>query len=763
MLKLNLFFRIIVFSVFILLISERCLFSQSLNWENLTDLKNITSVTADPNSNNIYCASKGGLYSVDVTTGKVVTKYTNLDGLLNNNVSSVTVDNKRRLWIGAVDGTISILNLSDNSWKYIYDIKNSTESNKSINYLYSAGNFMYIATGYGIQKVSTVNFSFVDAPYYKLGTFPTNTTVYSLTLNNNVLYAATKSGVAYANTVTSNLNDPGSWINYNIVPLNTEVRTIESSGNKIFAGSHAGFNYFDGTAWFPYPNTIVDSGNTKFIKSIQNNIYFISENSVYSANADDLPNINLILTTNNYSVLSSYSNASLIAGLSDNGIILPAISSSNYIFPNSPFTNVFSQITINNDDDIWAAGGLPNNGFYKYDGAQWENYNLATHPEIGNSNWFQKIVSGNGIVWALGFGGGPSRIIGSEITNYNPGNSILPGISGAPNFCVPYGGAYDNNGFLWLSFFGTNTGSSLYSNLGENQWFAYPNPSIITSATLSEIAVDALNTKWIVSGGSRSGVYFFNENSTYTNTSDDVYGFYNNSDFGSEVTNVYDIIVDKNNEVWIATNNGIFIIANPDAAVRNPNLLPAPVKLGIISGNLRVPFTENCISLTNDILNNKWIGTETNGVFHLSSDGSTLIGQFNTVNSPVVDNQIKTVEVSKKSGKAYFGTNVGLSSYQTDAIEPLLEFDQIIASPNPYLIPSNVNLKIDGLIENSTIKILSISGEVVTQFDSPGGRIAVWNGYNQNNELTPTGIYIIVAYNSDGSEVGKGKVAVVRK
>ena len=86
------------------------------------------------------------------------------------------------------------------------------------------------------------------------------------------------------------------------------------------------------------------------------------------------------------------------------------------------------------------------------------------------------------------------------------------------------------------------------------------------------------------------GVYYFNENTTYTNYADDIYGFYSNSDFGSEVTNVYDVIVDRNNEVWIATNNGILLSIIFGAAIQNPGQKPPAQKLGIISGNLKVPF-----------------------------------------------------------------------------------------------------------------------------------------------------------------------------
>lgn len=738
-------------------------FSQNSKWENFTDLKNISSLATDTVAGRIYCASSGGLYTVEASTGVVLSKYTNLNGLINNDLTSIALDNSKKLWIGASDGSISILNLQNLTWKYIFDIKNSTETNKSINFLYQAGSYMFVATGYGIQKISDINYSFVDAPYYKLGNFPNNTAVYSLTVNSNILYAATKTGIAYADYTNSNLNNPSTWSNFTGLNLSSEVRTIETYANKIFAGSLTGFGYFDGISWLPYPNSSVSNQSTVFIKTIGSNLYFISGSSVFYSNISDLSNIKQFQSSNSYKTLSYDNQRQPVLGLLDNGITMNSSGYSKYVFPNSPYSNSFNQIVIDNNNNIWAAGGTSNSGFYKFNGSSWENYNITTHPGIGYSNWFQKVAYGNGNVWALGYGGGPSLILGDTILNYNPSNSILPGISNNPNFCATYGGAYDNFGVFWLTFFATNSGRSLYALNTNNQWIGFINPSIIGSSSLSEVAVDSYNTKWIVSSGSRSGIYFFNENGSLDNPADDIYGFYDNSDFGSEVTNVTDVIVDKNNEVWITTNNGVFIINNPFAAIQNPNLKPRPQKLGIISGNLKVPFTENCISITYDILNSKWIGTETNGVYHLSPDGSTLIEQLNTSRTPILANKVSTLAVSNETGKAYFGTQKGMSSYNTDAIEPVQDFDKISASPNPYILPSSVNLKIDGLVENSIVKILTLSGEVVSEFDSPGGRIAFWNGRNQNNEFAATGIYIIVAFNNDGSKVGTGKVAIVNK
>ncbi len=476
-------------------------YSQEAQWINYTDLKSVTSIAYDSAGNQTYCASKGGLFAVDNQSGAVVKKYSNLDGLININLTSLAIDRNRRLWIGASDGSISILDLGSSSWKYIFDIKNSTESNKIINFLYPVGNFMFVATGYGIHKVSVSNLTFIDAPYYKLGGFPVNTTVYALASSGNLLYAATKSGVAWGNYVNSNLNNPASWSNYNVAPLNAEVRTVETSGQLVFAGSDGGFSYFNGTSWAPYPNGNVSSRATKDIQLMNDWIFFIGGSNLLVAPLSDLPNVSEYLDPASYSVLARDSrNDWIVSGYTDNGIRING--NFDYIFPNSPYTNIFSQVTLDDDGSIWAAGGLPTNGFYRFDGNKWENYNLSTHPEIGNSNWFQKIVYGNGTVWALGFGGGPTMIRGSEIMNFNPSNSILPGISNDPNFCASYGGAYDLNGAFWVTFFGTNSGSSMYAYYGD-QWLRFLNPSSIAASILSQIAVDSYNTKWVVTAGSR--------------------------------------------------------------------------------------------------------------------------------------------------------------------------------------------------------------------------------------------------------------------
>ncbi len=755
---------IIISLLFIFIISYNSVFARK-KWVNFTDLKNITCLAMDKQSQIAYCGTTGGLFLADLNNGSIIKQYTNIQGLISNNITALTVDNQNKIWIGSSDGSICILDNTNSTFRYILDIKNSTETSKGINAFITYGSFIFVATNFGIIKISTGTYNFIDAPYYQLGSYNSKSAVFDLTILNNKIFAATVSGVAYADFVNSNLNNPSSWTNYNIAPLNANVKTIKSFNGYVFVGSNTGFVYYDGSYWVTYPNP--DFANT-FIKSISpvgNRLYFISNNKAYSAHIDSLVNVLPYNTNDVCNVIISDNNQNPIIGISEKGIYVKVNSNFTYIAPNCPNRNSFEYISEDTYGNIWAASGLFDGGFYKFDGLNWSNFTKEQNPLIGNTNDFRKVICGDNAIWALSWGGGATLIKNNVIRNYSTIDSILPGVPGYPNFCVPYGGAFDNNGYFWMTFYGTNNSKMIYVHLNDTLLTGITNSPIISSgAHFGSMAIDNYNTKWIVSTG-QYGLYFYNENGTIFEPNDDVYGFYSTADYG-DINTITHVIIDKNNTVWVTTNNGVYILDNPLGAIQNPNNKPAFYKLGIISGNLKVPFTENCKTITVDVLNEKWIGTESNGVFHFSEDGTTLIEQFNTSNSPILSNSVNSIVVSGKTGRAYFATLYGLSSIETNAIQPVEKFDKIICKPNPYIIPSSKSptLIIDGLVENSTIKIITLNGEVVAEFTARPGRIDdQWNGTDKKGKLVSTGIYIVVAYNKDGSKVGTGKLAVIRK
>ena len=752
--------KILLITALLCLFSSE-VFSQGATWKNFTNMKEISGFVQAPGTNDLYCASTGGLFTVDMQTGAVTRQFTNIDGLIINDLLSIGLDNLNRLWIGASDGSISIYDYSQDRWEYIFDIRNSNEADKSINDFLLYNGFMYVATGYGIQKIRTSDLTFVDAPYSQLGFFPANTTkVLKLALYSNKLFAATEVGIAYSIDINGNLNNPSSWINYNDVPFDTDILAAEPFDNKIFFGSPDGIRYFDGTSWFVYPNITVTTGSVTALKSIGDRLYMALNNQVYYSTASDLTTINQVQGGANYTVIEEGNNSDPIYGTSGQGIFLNVNSSYTFVAPNGPNTNSFVDIAFDESGTLWAGGGAVQGGFYKYDGVSWTNYNTSNTSGIGTSNDFRSLVPHEGKVWALSFGGGATLLENSTFTNFNTTNSILPGnVPGSP-FCVPTAGAYDLNGIFWTAFWVVEGNQSLFAYKPDGTWQGVTVSAISTNNNgFAKMVVDDFNTKWFNSTVNANRLYYYNDRGTLGTTSDDISGFYSANEFGSDINNLNDVIIDENDEVWVATNNGVFIISSPQSVLNGQK--PTPRKLGIISGNLIVPFTEASESIGVDVLNNKWIGTANNGIFHLSEDGTTLIEQFNVSNSPILSNQITSVAVNSIDGIAYFGTSNGLSSVTTNAIKPLAEFGDIVCSPNPFLLPSSVDLRIDGLIANSTIKIITLTGEVITEFDSPGGKIATWD--NSRNLTLASGIYIVVAFNSDGSQVGKGKFAVVRK
>ena len=164
-----------------------------------------------------------------------------------------------------------------------------------------------------------------------------------------------------------------------------------------------------------------------------------------------------------------------------------------------------------------------------------------------------------------------------------------------------------------------------------------------------------------------------------------------------------------------------------------------------------------------DPLNQKWVGTN-EGLLLVNSDGSRLLASFTAQNSALLSNQIRSIAIDADKGIVYVGTDEGLTSFETPYIKPVESYEELFIYPNPFYVNSGTNLlTIDGLVQDTDIKILSISGALIAEFSSPGGRTAYWDGKDDSGDFVSTGVYIIVAYDSEGNDVITGKVAVLRE
>lgn len=750
------------------------LYSQNTNggWNIYTSLREVKGISLG--NNLVWAASSGGLFNFDPNNSSNIKKYTTLDGLGSNELTAVTASSNGSVWSGAFDGSISVLNSNDGTWRQITDIYNSTEPSKRINAFYEYNNLMFFATEFCIVKFNIPQFQFVDQPYTRYGNLTSPSPVYDIMVINDTLWAATKNGIAYAN-INNNLPIASNWSSFttgNSVLKNNKTNSIVYYNSAVFMGTDSGMVYFqNGTLNSFAPlyngNPIEDpiskltvSGNTMYFSVFSYDGSNRTNFRIFKVSLANINNAELIESGTDVNSLKVNSAGDLLIGTLNNGVNVFRNNTNNYVVPNGPYSNLQSSLTVDGASKLWSVSGslgdwVPRSGIYELNRDNWTNFTYGSNPVLGNGccGWVNVYPDRAGNVWVAGWGNGLLKINGNDLTRYDETNSILQ-FAGGPGFVLTYGIDEDNSGNLWvLNNFVQN------SLVNFTQQVSYPAPVGNTAAFFTTLAIDNFNTKWMtlhpIEGGVR-GLMYFNENTSPTGA------LLNYSQLGTDVGQVNQVVADKNGEVWVATNNGVIVIPNPEQVINNPGTVPTLFKMRIIENGISTPLTENVLSIAVDALNNKWLGTISDGVLYVSPDGSTLLARYNMLNSPLIDNKILSIAVDNETGTAYFGSEKGIVSYKTIAVNPLEDCDKIKVGPNPFVVPSGTTLKIDGLVAESTVKILSISGVLVAEFETPGGRIAEWNGKDLNGNYVSSGIYIIAGYNKDASKVCTGKVAVVR-
>lgn len=768
----------VFFSVCFALLALQPVSSQnsSNGWNIYTSFREVKGVATGQN-NTVWAASTGGLFSFDGTNLSGINKYTTLDGLLSNELTSNTVSSDGRVWSGSFDGSISVYDPSNKEWKLVTDIKSSTEPSKRVNAFYQYNNLMFFATEFCIVKFSIPQFQFVDQPYIFLGpALPIKSPVYDIIVINDTIWAATKNGIAYAN-INNSLPIQTSWNNFiagSSALKKNLINSVAYFDSKIMFGSDSGLVYYqNGTlnTYEPMYNGFPIQDPVYRIAAFNNSMYFstytnygISKGNfrVFKVDQSNQGNAELIMSGSEINSLEINSAGDLLIGTVNNGVNVYRNNTNNFIIPNGPYSNLNFSLEVDPSGNLWAVSGSlgdwsPRSGIYKFDGTTWFNYTYSEFPVMGSGccGWVNTYADPNGNVWNSGWGNGLLKISGSDLTRYDESNSILQQLGG-PGFVLIGGADQDNSGNLWV------VNSRVQNNfVNFTQGLSYPSPvGNPFDMHATSLVIDNYNTKWVTFHpieGTFRGVMYFNENTSPRGA------LISYSQLGSDISQVNDIVVDNNGEVWIATNNGVVVVPNPEQVINNPGQIPSLFKMRIIENGISTPLTENVLSIDVDALNNKWLGTISNGVIYVSPDGSTLLNRYNVSNSPLLENKITSIKTDRTSGKVYFGSDKGIVSYRTIAVNPLAECDKITAGPNPFVLPNSNPLRIDGLVEESTVKILSISGTLVAEFETPGGRIASWDGKDVNGNYVSSGIYVIAGFNKDGSKVCTGKVAIVRQ
>lgn len=719
---------------------------QTFNWKNYTDMKITNDVTVT--SDGFWAATDGGAYFYNQGLAEFKT-LNKAEGLMGISLTAVCSDNYGKIWFGSSDGVIDIYDPATESFHSILDIFNSDKTSKRINKISVRGDTVFVATDFGLSLIDSKNYSFYDT-YLKFGLFTSNIKVKNIFID-DLIYLATESGVAIQKVGAVNLSAPESWNVYNQSSglSSNAINKLIKYNNFVIAATDNGLSILNGAIWQNY----LGISATKVIDLLVdgNLLYILTASAVYTFDGN---NLNQLLTLDKTPTRLAYNDNNLLIS-TDKGILENSI----LIYPNGPEANQFPNMTVDKDGNLWCASGkdVTGVGIYKYDGNEWTIYDISNYPELMRNSYYSIFCSSDNYIYGGTWGIGFSKIGKDQIINYNATNSKMIGIQSDLNFIVITGFAEDSKNNIWILNLNAADRKSLYM-LTKDSLYTFINPleghSFYTET--KNLVIDHNGTKWYtITNEGTIGLYYFNEKGTYTSTTDDAYG-YLNKDKGLSSSDIFSLAVDRHGDLWVGTGQGVNIISNLNA------VLTSKTPQFKISSSFSVrQQTINAIAV--DPLDQKWVGTN-EGLFLLNTDGTQLLASYTTNNSALLSNVVESITIDEKKGRVYVGTEAGLTSFDTPAILPAESFNGLNIFPNPLVIKDgSETVTIDGLIKDTDLKIISVSGKLVREYSSPGGKIAFWDGKDNDGNVVNSGIYIIIAFDREGNNVSTGKIAVLRK
>ncbi len=221
-------------------------------------------------------------------------------------------------------------------------------------------------------------------------------------------------------------------------------------------------------------------------------------------------------------------------------------------------------------------------------------------------------------------------------------------------------------------------------------------------------------------------------------------------------THVRALASDLDGTIWMGTDIGLitFDPSKASSASFTGTRIKVPRNDGTdLADYLLDGITINCITV--DAGGRKWIGTNSEGLFLVSSDGTSVLKSFNTSNSPLVSDCIYSVCCDPTSNSVYVVTSRGVMEYFTDVVPASEDYSTVHVYPNPVRPENGSLVTIAGLMENSLIKIVDGAGNVVKTFKSEGG-IATWDCCNDSGDNVSSGVYYVIASqneNDNGSSI----------
>jgi hypothetical protein len=696
----------------------------------------------------VYAATDNGLWRTDNFGQMTILRKT--DGFQAEEITAMKFNESRNtLVIGYIDGGIDLL-INDQRVVPVLGFKNKPlQGNKQINAISFERNDALITTEFGILILDLAKFEIRDS-YTSIGDFGTQIAVKSACVVADSIYIATVDKIRSApwNPLV-NLNDYQQWNTLREIPFPLHLHNWNDT--LIYESEKAIFTYYRGThkPFYMSPERIADV----FINN--RGLHVIRPGLILNYHLGQIKTqpINLVVNATQAPDGIYW----FCTGLKT-GVIKKDPNGELSFRPNGPPNRSIFGMTQSGDWLVSAGGGVSatfgnafnTSGYYLYNPQGWR----SEIPSPLSRNLYDYIfVAHNPInnrYYAATHSFGMIEFTDGNITaRFDETNSPLKRIN--DSMFIHIGGlGIDSKGGMWVV--NRNNDKALLYRNPNGEWLSFNMRN--NENDVVGIHIDNQDRKWFIMQG--GGLWVFHEGKSISSTGDDqwVRLTQNNGLVSNQVLSVKS---DKNGYVWIGTNQGLNIFTG-----RNPFSNPK-VERFIVEQDGAVGYLmgeEYIRDILVDGGNRKWFAT-TNGVFCIDEYGQRVIKHFTKENSPLLSNRTICLGQVDYSSELFIGTDFGIISLQNDAGKGSDAFGEIKVYPNPVYPKYDGEITIDGLAQNSEIRIADVQGRLVYQTKSNGSK-ATWNGYRLDGTRPNSGVYFIFAINRDGSETALGKFVFIQ-
>lgn len=591
--------------------------------------------------------------------------------------------------------------------------------------------------------------------------------VYDVAYDDENYYAATESGLFYADVDASGLHDPDSWEQATAFPdYNRAVEQVEVFNEYILInaekeGSGSEIYYLDDSG----NSALLLEGKVETLKSSLDKLYVGLSNGI-RIYAQDLNFVDEIteygsMTLRPNSVFP-ISGENLWIGDSRAGLIRFSGNTEESIVPNGPATDHAFKMGSDGKRIFSVPGGYDerfnqknrNGVVQKFSDQEWNNdlfshrsdfVDIVIDPE--NSGHLQIGTWGNGLM---------------EIRDGKIENHFLEDNSSLEE--SDDGGVYvqdvewDQDGNLWVLNYGTEHPFKFMQ--AEDNWKVFEYDLMKDKVPMGLLSADN-GYKW---GFMHDSPYLFiiDDRNTPSKSKDHRIKIIEPKDYNgkSYASRIFAIQEDREGNIWFATDEGIGVDYDPTGIFEKDTYQPNRPRI-TQEGYTHFMLRDNIVTdIAVDPANQIWFATKTSGVFVYNPDAQEMIHHFTASSSPMLTDTLQSIAVNE-TGEVFMGTSRGMVSYRSQTAEGKDSFRDTYAFPNPVPPDHQGPITITNVVENVNVKITDINGNLVYETVAKGGQ-ATWNGKDFSGRPVGSGVYLIFLTNEDGSKTHVEKLLFIR-